>query len=584
MSDETPDAGSEPEESEADPTEQTTEEELAEVEEELADHRERLADRREELAERDEELAERDEADAEAEIYRRRVAILLAAVAVLGGWIAVLQTNAGTNESASARETTRTAVEAQSAAVVVEGLEAMKAGATAEVVTIPLRTTFTQELAAILPEEELPFTDTDRVSDGLSIAAESAQGLVQTDPELVFGLGVEQREKALQRDQLTEERITWNARASQYETVITVLGVSLFLIGFTLVLSRKVRPPILIPGLVLVIYCFGWAVWIYNKPIPEVAAEAITATATGELLLDQGETEAAVASLDEAIEFDDEYLPAYTSRSIANVSVANPDLLNTFAITDNESEVFQAAIDDAVRALELGGDEDITTLTVTAVIALAANEYEIAGEAIERAIELNDQVPALYLFASVLALANGDFEEAQEQLDDGLALIEPAEPSGRIREFTAIYNSWVGWVESQQPDLADSGRELRDMMSAAEMFLTEGIEPTGAVPPGAGIVLVGVEYADDGITTDIELVGLSEDDYVLVILYERPSVGGPWVQAERLAYVGPAFVGVEQRNPIAAVRACEPVEFRADLYVEGVFVESQIVPGVEPTC
>ena len=34
------------------------------------------------------------------------------------------------------------------------------------------------------------------------------------------------------------ERITWNNRASQYETVLTVLAVAIFLVGFTMVVPH----------------------------------------------------------------------------------------------------------------------------------------------------------------------------------------------------------------------------------------------------------------------------------------------------------------------------------------------------------
>lgn len=581
-----PDEHTEPDENEPLGEEAASADELEglSVEERLVVRKEELAEHREELADRDEELAQRDEADAEAELYRRRVAILLAAVAVLGAWIAVLQANAGTNESSTARDTTRTAVEAQSSAVVVEGLKAMREGAVAEVETLPLRTTFTQSLADFLPDEELPFDDQDRIRLGLGIASENALGLTEGDPELLFDFAVEQREKALTRDALTEERITWNARASQYETVITVLGVALFLIGFTLVLARKIRPPILIPGLILVIYCFGWTVWIYNKPIPAVSAEAITATAEGDVYLTLGEVEPAIESLTTAIEADEDYLPPHAQRSIANMTLANPDILETFAIVDNSSEVFEAAVEDARRALDLGGEEDITTLAITAVITLAANEYGYAEQAIDTAIGLNENSPGLHLFASVVDLANGDVDAARVDLEAGLSLVQPSEPSGRIRSLAADYYSWLGWVESQNPDLVEEAAALRDQMAASEAFLTDGDVQSGDAPASAGIVLNGVDFVDDTATVDVELEGVTDDDYVVVLIFERPSEGGPWVQGAQMAYLGPAVVLVSQGSPIELTRACEPVEFRADLYVEGVFIGSDSAPGVAATC
>ncbi|OWY61027.1 hypothetical protein B7486_66010, partial [cyanobacterium TDX16] len=46
----------------------------------------------------------------EPEPYQRRVAVVLALLAVIGAWIGIMHSDAATNESFYARETTRTAV------------------------------------------------------------------------------------------------------------------------------------------------------------------------------------------------------------------------------------------------------------------------------------------------------------------------------------------------------------------------------------------------------------------------------------------------------------------------------------------
>ena len=69
---------------------------------------------------------------------------------------------------------------------------------------------------------------------------------------------------------------------------------------------------------------------------------------------------------------------------------------------------------------------------------------------------------------------------------------------------------------------------------------------------------------------------------VTIVGYERPAEGASFVQTDQLFYVGPPGDG--SGFTFDTPRACAPVEFRFDLYVEGVFVESVTAPGGEATC
>jgi hypothetical protein len=75
--------------------------------------------------------------------YKRRVAIVLAVLAVLGAWIGILHTNAATNESNVARETTRTAVSAQASTVVEQTVLRLIDQVDLEADTLGLRPTYT---------------------------------------------------------------------------------------------------------------------------------------------------------------------------------------------------------------------------------------------------------------------------------------------------------------------------------------------------------------------------------------------------------------------------------------------------------
>ena len=160
----------------------------------------------------------------------------------------------------------------------------------------------------------------------------------------------------------------------------------LLLVGFTLVLSRRIRPPILVPGLALAVHCFGWAVFIYLKPIPSTAPAAIDHSAQGQTLFAEGQATQAIAAFDDATA-DDDYLTAYEDRSIAHLVAANPDCFATGAITDADSPEFAAALEDANRALDLGGDQNVTTQAVSGVLAFADGDYDAAVRRFRDAVE-----------------------------------------------------------------------------------------------------------------------------------------------------------------------------------------------------
>ena len=67
------------------------------------------------------------------------IAVTLAVVVVIAGMLAVLQTQAGANESTTARETTRTAVRAMSANVATSTLLGVRSAVQAEHDFLPFR-------------------------------------------------------------------------------------------------------------------------------------------------------------------------------------------------------------------------------------------------------------------------------------------------------------------------------------------------------------------------------------------------------------------------------------------------------------
>ena len=509
--------------------------------------------------------------------YKRRVGILLATLAVLGAWIGILHTNAATNESNTARETTRTAVSAQASAVVEQTVLRLLEQGELEADILRVRPTY-----AVDPSEIPALEGVDRQAR-LSEAQQAVTRMLQRNPKALHELRRTARRRGLTQAALTETRITWNARASQYETVLTTLGIAIFLVGFTLVLSRRIRPPVLIPGLALALYCFGWAVHIYLKPIPSTAPAAIDSTAQGQTLFAEGQVSEAITAFGDAIAVQDDYLTPFEDRSIAHFVAGNPDFFSTGAITDTDGPEFAAALDDAERAMELGGDQSVLTVAASGVFAFADGDYDTAVRRLTAASELNDQTPGVLLYLSAAETARGNADAADRWRDRAVALLDASEPSDHNRRLAAAYYTALEWVAHDVPEQADAARDQRDELIARETSFISGERVSGSAPAGAALVINDIVVGDDTVDFALAVDGVGADDTVALFAYERPVPDGPWVQPPTLAYIGQP-VAPGSAPPLRAERVCRPTEFRVDLYVNGAPVDSGTAPGVEPTC
>ncbi len=523
-----------------------------------------------------------DEEDKVETRYRVGIAITLAMLAVLGAGIAILQGNAGGSESATARQATRLATEAQAARVIEVGARNAKDKIGVEIDTLSLRPGY--NLSAEAAAEAGVLVDPSQGDQRLAESKARLEGLLDPveDRDVLFDLAVRSRELALEQAAVVHERVTWNARASQYETVITVLGVALFLIGFTAVVSRKLRPPLALPGILLALYCAGWATHIYLKDIPDVPRSAVAATAVGEALLSNDRVDESVTAFDEAIAEDDTYLPAWQGRSLAQAVQANPDILNTFAITDTDSDTFDSAVDDALQALELGGKEDVTSVTVAGMLALVSGDLDNAQKALTRAVELNSLTPGIQFTLSAVEAARGDADAALEWRRSAVDLLGPAEESDLNRALAANYYTMLEFVrglEGTDTELID--KLLVDTISG-ESALATGKEMTGEAPDDARLTVPSAHFVDDETTVDLFVTGVPDTATITILGYELPAEGASFIQARELFYVGDNI----DRKPltIKTPRACDPIEYRFDLYVEGVPVDSVTTPGTTATC
>ena len=524
-----------------------------------------------------------DEQPAEVEEPRdplkRNIALTLACLIVLGAGISILGVDASANESNTARQTTRVAVQALRANVVAATVAGLQPVLAAERDFLAFR----RPLAAGEPSLAGAAGLRGQQQSGGSLRVAEA-----SVPDLAVGkllpvLQTEAQQLSLQQRALATTRITWNNRSTQYTTVLAVLAVAIFLVGFGLVVEGSIRPWAYGLGLAVGIFVAAWTVWIHQLSIPSTPPVAIAAAARGAVLSTNGNYRAALAAYDRALASDDGYATAYSGRARARLLAANPDYATTRAVTDASARTFGLAEADAQRALELDS-RSILGAALLAVTSFYSGDYARAISACEEGIQINPKVPDLWLLKSAAELADGERSSATASLNRALALLRGSAPSQRTRLLASSYLSYLAWVERHVPRQAGPARVLANRVVAIETAFTLGRTlPPG--PPKKGTVSVRrLRYAGGKLMLQLRWTGLPAGTALSGIGYERPRRQGAWTQPANLALFATVAGSGRRDISVALHRACKPTRVRVDVYLNGTRAVSATGPGVAATC
>ncbi|WP_020379551.1 hypothetical protein [Candidatus Microthrix parvicella] len=517
-----------------------------------------------------------DELPEESDPYKRRVAVVLAVLGVLGAWIGVLHMDSANQESYFARQTTRTAVGSLTANLNKEALEGLSTDLDAEADALEMSTKFDPgtPVGANEPKES---KEPDQVlaADGVRAGIDSKQR-----DRLTREFTLNSEREVLKRKALAETRVAYNIRTSQFETVLTTLAAALFLVGFTLVLNRRTRPPVLIPGLLLAVYVAGWAVWIHAKDVPTTAPESIDAAAEAATHLAFGEFAAAVDGYTRAIEADSDFVPAFNGRALASFQISNPDFASTLAIVDTATPEAKQAVSDAETAVRLDQEQNFNGLMLSGIFQFHDGDYATAAHRIRQATAINGNAPEAYLTLAATELALGDQVAALDALGTGIDILNPATDSSEARQLTADLFTLLEQVDAAEPERSADVAEVRSVLAAEEAQLAFGpFDPKASTD--AKLTLESSSYIGNDLSFEIAYAGLPAESRVSVYVFEQPAKGAPFSQRAELARFE-TLSGTGTLVSEASVQAaCTPVAFRYDVYVDGALANSFDAAGAE---
>jgi tetratricopeptide (TPR) repeat protein len=520
------------------------------------------------------------EPPTERDRLKQQIAISLALLVLLGAGLAILQVQASANESNTARETTRVAVEAMRANVVANTVAGLAPELEAERAFMAFRRPLAPAAPSLAEAAALP-TSKNLTAGSLRVAQQAVPDLGAG--ELLSGLQTDAERLTLKQHALATTRITWNNRSTQYTTVIAVLAVAIFLVGFGLVVGGPIRGSAYMLGLAVGLFAVAWAASIYFLPIPSTPDSAIHATARGAVLTGEGDYGAALTQYDAALRTADDYARAYSGRARARLLSVNPDYPVSRAVTDLRGQSFAEALLDARKAHQLDS-RDILATSMLALTSFYRGEYDEALSAADGAIELNPKVPDLWLLKSATEVALGDRPAASAALARALGLLRDAEPSQQTRLLASTYLSYMAWLERHDPGRAASARKLANRIVSVETAFTLGRSLPKRTPESGRVSVTRLRFADGRLILRLRWIGLPPGTALSAVGYERPLARGAWTQPPDLALFA-TVAGTGQRDiAVPLQRACKPTSVRVDVYLNGRPTLSRTGPGVPATC
>lgn len=496
---------------------------------------------------------------------------------MLGAGLAILQTDASARESNTAREATRTAVAAMRANVVASTAAGVQPVPQAERDFLAYRWPFAPSESSL----GSAITASPGTTGSLRVAQQQVPSLGLAT--LVPKLSAEAEGLTLRQSALARTRITWNDRSTQYTTVIAVLAVAIFLVGFALVVEGPIRRAAYGLGIAVGLFAAAWAVWVYRLPIPVTPERAIAATARGNVLTGGGDYATAIARYGAALRVDGGYAPAYAGRARARLLAANPDYPVTRAVTDVRGQATLAAASDVQHALALDSRDLLSTSLLGLLSFYRGDDARAVTEA-DAALAVNPKVPDLWLLKSAAELARGDTSAASAALTRALAPLRATDPSQRTRLLASTYLSYLAFVEHAVPARAGAARALANRVVAAETAFTLGHTPP-VHPPAAGRVSVRrLRYAKGTLRLRLAWKNLPRGTALAAVGYERPRPDAAWTQPSALALFADVSGSGGREIAVPLQRICRPVRVRVDVYLNGAPTLSRAGPGAAPTC
>ena len=296
----------------------------------------------------------------------------------------------------------------------------------------------------------------------------------------------------------------WDAKASDYITVLTILAVGLFFLGLGATVGRRARRFLSFAGVTFGVVALAWTVAIAVGPIhrvPQAAVEKVVEAVAHQIrgsvsepgaevpAESRAQFEAGIARATEAVDIDPAYLSAYRQRADARLTYADTLIFSPEGQSELSNQLLRDAVADYRRYTE-GRPSDYAGWWNLGWAAYLQGDVVGSIEATNRAIDLAPTQFSLYLNRTLALLAGRDeaaaLADVRAAID--LAARDSTDSAGwSLRRSDFEIGRLAVLRSDQAPTLLSIQRELREAEVALRVL---GVPRPVADAPDLGAVTV----------------------------------------------------------------------------------------------
>ncbi|GGZ06109.1 hypothetical protein GCM10010343_35000 [Streptomyces avidinii] len=501
--------------------------------------------------------------------FKRRLALAVALIALFGSVLGYAANLAGTREDEAAREAQRNATLAmsQQSAAAAEYYDHL--GGFAAVAAFKQR----QDIA-------------DARADLLSISGESANAdhwkqaygrLADLAPKLQNETSFQNSARVEAAKSIVKPTLArlhqqashqvaadWGDKASAYIGGITLLAISLALLGLSATITPRIRPLFCWPAAgITLVTLFGFMV-VVLKPVPHISESAMKAVAEGDRLTALGEHQKAMVAYTRAIRDTNKYAAAYQRRAAARALSETPDSLYVISVISPKAR--KENIADLDRAMQYG-DKTLLDLVNQGANYFHLADYSKSEELTRQALSLNGDLPIPRLNLALAMSAQGRKKEAEKEFRRAIAIFEKRSPLER-RELYASARTVLETLLLQQPGRLDSVRSFQGLLVESE---AAALLPGTRIPAGsASVPQLGLSFDGPEIDVSMTYKDIPQNALVSKIFYFRRNPDSAWIQRHDLRTFERFNLkedGSAQWDGLIELRCPSAGDYRVDLYV-----------------
>ncbi len=255
----------------------------------------------------------------------------------------------------------------------------------------------------------------------------------------------------------------WGDKANLHIVHLTLLAVSLTLLGLSSTLSSGVRKLFVVAGLIVAVVTTAWAIGVAVTPIRRLPDQAMEAYARGVGLAYQFEAEQAREAFDEALAAAPDYANAFYERANANYSLGEYPA----AIADYQATI-AAGRDDANVGWNLGWTHYLL------------GQFADAKRVNERVLQMDPGLIGVRLNQGLTRLANGENAAAKADYEEAMRMAARIVADARAAGQAPPASLWF-YLDAGSLDLQNLVDRLNDQI----YDWTEAPPPTAIADPDA---------------------------------------------------------------------------------------------------